>query len=54
LLPKLADNAILCGDDFLTSNMGCLDLYGGVERAVRELLPNYDSYGNLWFWTNVK
>jgi hypothetical protein len=27
-----------------------VDLEGGVERAVEELLPNFRSIGNLWYW----
>ena len=50
LLPLVVPNGILCGDDFLTSNIRRTDLAGGVERAVRETLPNFKNIGNLWFW----
>ncbi len=49
-LPLIIDGGILCGDDFLSANMGRMDLQGGVERAVRELLPGFGNKGNLWYW----
>lgn len=52
LLPKLVKGGILCGDDFLTSNITRTDLHGGVERAVREKLPSFKNVGNLWYWFN--
>lgn len=51
-LPLIIDGGILCGDDFLSANMGRTDLQGGVERAVRELLPGFGNKGNLWYWYN--
>jgi predicted O-methyltransferase YrrM len=39
VLPKMVKGGIICGDDFLSANMNRSDLHGGVERAVRELLP---------------
>lgn len=50
LLPRVVKGGILCGDDFLNSPMHCEKLQGGVERAVRELLPNFKNIGNLWYW----
>lgn len=50
LLPWVVEGGVLCGDDFLTANSGRQDLNGGVERAVRELLPGFLSRGNLWYW----
>lgn len=50
LLPNLVRGGILCGDDFLNAHAGCDYLAGGVERAVRELLPGALNAGNLWYW----
>jgi len=50
LLPKIVIGGILCGDDYLTANDQREDLYGGVMRAVKELLPNHYNIGNLWIW----
>ncbi|MDQ6867047.1 MAG: class I SAM-dependent methyltransferase [Pseudomonadota bacterium] len=50
LLPRLVPGGILCGDDILTATCGRADLYGGVERAVRELLPGFATAFNLWWW----
>jgi len=50
VLPKMVRGGIICGDDFLTSNASRLDLHGGVERAVRELIPNVRNSGNLWYY----
>jgi SAM-dependent methyltransferase len=50
LLPLLVPGGVLCGDDFLFAHAGRTDLQGGVERAVRELLPGFDSVGNFWYW----
>ena len=48
-LPKMVKGGIMCGDDFLTANLKRTDLHGGVERAVKELLPNFKVNGNLWY-----
>jgi len=50
VLPKMIKGGIICGDDFFNANMGRTDLHGGVERAVRELLPDFKNINNLWFW----
>ena len=52
LLPKLVKGGILCGDDFCSANADRDDLHGGVERAVRELLPNVKNNHDLWYWKN--
>lgn len=39
-LRLLVDGGVLCGDD----------LEGGVERAVRELLPGFRTKRNFWYW----
>ena len=52
VLPKLVKGGIICGDDFLNSNINCSGLHGGVERAVRELLPNFKNIDNLWYFIN--
>jgi predicted O-methyltransferase YrrM len=51
-LPKLVKGGIICGDDFLSSNISRTDLHGGVERAVREMLPRFINIGNLWYFIN--
>jgi len=50
LLPNVVRGSILCGDDFIYSDSP--SLHGGVKRAVSELLPNFKSNGNLWYWFN--
>ena len=50
VLPRMVPGGIMCGDDFLTSNIHRHDLHGGVERAVQELLPGYSTDGNLWYY----
>jgi len=44
---------VLCGDDFLSASARRHDLQGGVERAVRELLPGFKTAGNFWYWQNT-
>lgn len=51
-LPKMVKGGIICGDDFLSANINRTDLHGGVERAVRELLPNFKNIDNLWYYIN--
>jgi beta-1,4-mannosyl-glycoprotein beta-1,4-N-acetylglucosaminyltransferase len=46
----LMPRGVLCGGGSLSANMQRADLQGGVERAVRELLPGVQSAGNFWFW----
>ncbi|MBL8796659.1 MAG: class I SAM-dependent methyltransferase, partial [Planctomycetia bacterium] len=41
LLPLVVPGGVLCGDDLLSAHAGRKDLQGGVERAVRELLPGF-------------
>ena len=50
VLPKMVKGGVICGDDFTTSHINRADLHGGVERAVRELLPGFGSVGNLWYF----
>jgi predicted O-methyltransferase YrrM len=52
ILPNMVNGGIICGDDFINSNINRHDLNGGVERAVRELLPGFQNKENLWFWIN--
>jgi predicted O-methyltransferase YrrM len=52
VLPNIVRGGIICGDDFLNSHIGRTDLNGGVEKAVRELLPGFYNKENLWFWVN--
>lgn len=50
ILPHMVSGGIICGDDFLSANIGRSDLNGGVERAVREALPDFQNIDNLWFY----
>jgi beta-1,4-mannosyl-glycoprotein beta-1,4-N-acetylglucosaminyltransferase len=50
LLPWMVPGGVLCGDDILTASIGRQDLDGGVERAVREMLPKWRQVHNLWLW----
>lgn len=43
---------IICGDDYLNSSINRHDLHGGVERAVKEALPNHNNIDNLWYFIN--
>jgi len=52
ILPNMVKGGIICGDDFMSAHIGRTDLNGGVEKAVRELLPGFQNKGNLWFWIN--
>jgi hypothetical protein len=48
-LPRMVKGGIMCGDDYESANITRFDLHGGVERAVRELLPNHHNKYNLWY-----
>ena len=50
LIPKLSEGSVLFGHDYESANAGRADLNGGVERAVRELLPNHSAVGNTWLY----
>lgn len=50
VLPKMVKGGIICGDDYLSANINRSDLNGGVERAVKETLPNHKSIYNLWYF----
>ena len=52
VLPNMVKGGIICGDDFLSANINKHELHGGVERAVRELLPNFKNIKNLWYFIN--
>ena len=47
----LVPGGIVCGADFLTADLSRVDLEGGVERAVRELLPGFELNHSFWSWT---
>jgi beta-1,4-mannosyl-glycoprotein beta-1,4-N-acetylglucosaminyltransferase len=49
-LKWLVPGGVLCGDDFQSADMSRSDLDGGVERAVREILPGFEQSGNFWCW----
>jgi beta-1,4-mannosyl-glycoprotein beta-1,4-N-acetylglucosaminyltransferase len=50
LRPLVVAGGILAGDDIMSANERRVDLEGGVERAVKEVLPGYVQAGNLWYW----
>jgi predicted O-methyltransferase YrrM len=50
VLPRMVPGGIMCGDDISSAHIDRHDLHGGVERAVRELLPGYSTDGNLWYY----
>jgi beta-1,4-mannosyl-glycoprotein beta-1,4-N-acetylglucosaminyltransferase len=52
-LDWLVPGGVLCGDDFLSADMSRIDLDGGVERAVRELLPGFQQIHNFWSWQKI-
>lgn len=49
VLPKMVKGGIICGDDYETAGIHRIDLLGGVERAVKETLPNHKNINNLWW-----
>ena len=51
---KLVPLGVLCGDDFLSAHARRADLDGGVERAVRKLLPKFKAVQNFWHWQQKK
>ena len=50
LLPLVVDGGVLCGDDFEDGATAAAGLDGGVERAVREVLPGCRNDGSFWWW----
>jgi len=50
VLRYVVPGGILCGDDFANAHARRADLQGGVERAVRELLPGFRTKRNFWYW----
>ena len=46
----LVPGGVVCGDDLLSAGLERADLAGGVERAVRELLPGFEQTHNFWSW----
>jgi len=52
VLPKMVKGGIICGDDYKTASINRHDLHGGVERAVKEALPNHNNIDNLWYFIN--
>ena len=46
----LVPGGVLCGDDFLTACRTRVDLDGGVERALTELLSGFEQIHNFWSW----
>jgi beta-1,4-mannosyl-glycoprotein beta-1,4-N-acetylglucosaminyltransferase len=52
VLPHVPWGGVICGDDFQSAGLHRADLQGGVERAVRELLPGFEQLDNFWIWQN--
>jgi len=51
LLPHVVKGGVLCGDDWLVCPDGWINGDGGVQKAVKDTLPNYYTNGNnLWYW----
>jgi beta-1,4-mannosyl-glycoprotein beta-1,4-N-acetylglucosaminyltransferase len=50
----LVPGGVVCGADFLTADLSRADLDGGVERAVRELLPGFELNHSFWSWTRPR
>jgi hypothetical protein len=53
LMPRLVEGAVIFGHDYETAHVGRGDLQGGVERAVRELLPQHIADGNTWSYRHL-
>lgn len=53
LLPRLVPGAVLFGHDYESAHAGRDDLQGGVQRAVREVLPRHLAAGNTWRYIHV-
>jgi hypothetical protein len=53
VLPRLTSGAVLIGHDYESAHAGRTDLEGGVERAVREVLPDHIVHGNNWVYVHV-
>ncbi len=49
-LPWVTSGGVLCGKDFESANCRREDLNGGVERAVREVVPGFVASGDFWRW----
>ena len=54
VMPLMVEGGVICGDDFQNANINRTDLQGGVEHAVRELLPGFRSAENFWYWRKPK
>lgn len=50
LLSRMVPGGIICGSDFLSAGENRLDLQGGVQRAVKEVLPTYKNVDNTWLY----
>lgn len=44
IIPNTVNKGIICGDDFKTAQ--------GVQKAVMEMLPNFEHSGNFW-WAEI-
>jgi hypothetical protein len=54
LLARLVPGGVIFGHDYESAHSAREDLSGGVQRAVRELLPEHVSKGNNWWYVNMK
>jgi hypothetical protein len=54
VLPRLVPGGVLFGHDYQSAHAKRGDLEGGVERAVKELLPQHLAFGNNWLYVNVR
>jgi hypothetical protein len=50
LIPHVVPGGIVCGGDFLNASINSPGLGGGVEGAVRKMLPGFQNNENFWFW----
>ena len=53
VMPLVQPNGIICGGAIGAANATRKDLNGGVERAVKEVLPWYLTEGECWYWINT-
>jgi len=50
IMPHIVEGGVICGDDIIAANKNRVDLEGGVERAVIEMLPGHKIDRNFWWW----
>ncbi len=52
ILPRLIKGGIIIGHDYQTAHIGRDDLQGGVQRAVRDVIPDHMAAGNMWWYVH--